>query len=70
METQLDKKYLKLDDIECYIIAFHLSNYVWDLVLNGNGLLRKQSDLNMLSQLIQFLQTLQKDSVGILKKIK
>jgi len=28
-----DKKYLKLNDIESYKIAFKLSNYVWDVVL-------------------------------------
>ena len=27
-----DKKYLKLNDIEAYKIAFNLSNYVWELV--------------------------------------
>ncbi len=30
MEPQ---KYLKLADIECYRIAFHLSNYLWDAVI-------------------------------------
>jgi len=30
MET---KKYLKLNDIEAYKIAFNLSNYVWDVVI-------------------------------------
>ncbi len=28
-----DKKYLKLNDIESYKIAFNLSNYVWNIVL-------------------------------------
>ncbi|MDD5571103.1 MAG: four helix bundle protein [Bacteroidales bacterium] len=28
-----NKKYLKLNDIEAYKIAFHLSNYVWDIVI-------------------------------------
>lgn len=28
-----NKKYLKLNDIEAYKIAFNLSNYVWDLVI-------------------------------------
>ncbi len=28
-----EKKYLKLNDIESYKIAFNLSNYVWDLVI-------------------------------------
>jgi four helix bundle protein len=28
-----DKKYLKLNDIEAYKIAFKLSNYVWDIVV-------------------------------------
>jgi four helix bundle protein len=27
------KKYLQLNDIDAYTIAFHLSNYVWDIVL-------------------------------------
>jgi four helix bundle protein len=29
----MDKKYLKLNDIDAYKIAFNLSNYVWDIVL-------------------------------------
>ena len=28
-----NKKFLKLNDIEAYKIAFKLSNYVWDLIL-------------------------------------
>ena len=27
-----EKKYLKLNDMEAYKVAFHLSNYVWDIV--------------------------------------
>ncbi len=27
------KKYLKLNDLESYKIAFHLSNYVWDVIV-------------------------------------
>jgi len=27
------KKFLKLNDIEAYKIAFHLSNYVWSIVI-------------------------------------
>ncbi len=29
----MEKKYLKLNDIDAYKIAFNLSNYVWDLVV-------------------------------------
>ncbi|PJA96672.1 MAG: four helix bundle protein [Ignavibacteriales bacterium CG_4_9_14_3_um_filter_34_10] len=29
----VDKKYLKLNDIESYKIAFKLSNYVWDIIV-------------------------------------
>lgn len=29
---QTEKKYLKLNDIDCYKVSFHLSNYVWDVV--------------------------------------
>jgi four helix bundle protein len=32
-KTLGDKKYLKLNDIEAYKIAFNLSNYVWDIVI-------------------------------------
>ncbi len=28
----MDKKYLQLNDIEAYKIAFHLSNYIWDII--------------------------------------
>ena len=31
------RKFLKLNDIECFRISFHLSNYVWETVLKwGN----------------------------------
>ena len=33
-----DKKYLKLNDIESYKIAFNLSNYVWELVSKWGSL--------------------------------
>lgn len=33
-----EKKYLKLNDIECYRIAFHLSNYVWNIVVKWEHL--------------------------------
>lgn len=29
----MEKKYLQLNDIEAYKIAFCLSNYVWDIIL-------------------------------------
>lgn len=29
----MSKKFLKLNDIDSYKIAFHLSNYVWDVVV-------------------------------------
>jgi four helix bundle protein len=28
----MEKKYLKLNDIDSYKVAFNLSNYVWDLI--------------------------------------
>jgi four helix bundle protein len=34
MET---RKFLKLNDIEAFRIGFHLSNYVWDVVLKWNN---------------------------------
>ena len=32
----MEKKYLDLNDLESYKIAFLLSNYVWDIVLTWN----------------------------------
>ena len=33
MGLSMEKKYLTLNDISAYKIAFHLSNYVWDIVI-------------------------------------
>lgn len=35
------KKYLKLNDIEAYKIAFHLSNYVWSIVIKWDYFAKK-----------------------------
>jgi hypothetical protein len=32
----MEQKYLTLNDISAYKIAFHLSNYVWDIVVKWN----------------------------------
>ena len=32
----MEKKYLKLNDIDAYKVAFNLSNYVWDLIIKSN----------------------------------
>jgi four helix bundle protein len=34
----MEKKYLKLNYIDAYKIAFNLSNYIWDLVLKWDRL--------------------------------
>ena len=36
-----NRKYLKLNDIEAYKISFHLSNYVWGLVLKWEYFAKK-----------------------------
>ena len=36
-----NKNYLKLRDIDAYVWAFHLSNYVWDIVLNWDWFAKK-----------------------------
>jgi len=33
-----ERKFLKLSDIESYRISFHLSNHIWDVVLNWSHL--------------------------------
>ena len=41
MNEEIDKKYLKLNDIESYRIAFHLSNYVWNIVIKWEWFSKK-----------------------------
>lgn len=41
MDSGFDKKYLALNDIECYKIAFHLSNYVWNIVIKWEWFSKK-----------------------------
>lgn len=36
-----EKKYLKLNDIEAYKISFHLSNYVWEVILKLDHFTKK-----------------------------
>ncbi len=31
----MEKKYLKLNNIDAYKVAFNLSNYVWDLIIKS-----------------------------------
>ena len=33
----MQKKFVKLNDVHAYKIAFHLSNYVWDIVREWNN---------------------------------
>jgi len=37
----MEKKYLKLNDITVYKIAFNLSNYVWDIVIKWDWFAKK-----------------------------
>ncbi len=39
--NEVNKKYLALNDIESYKISFHLSNYVWNIVLDWNYFAQK-----------------------------
>ncbi|MEJ7675134.1 MAG: four helix bundle protein [Chitinophagaceae bacterium] len=41
MLNELNKKYLALNGIESYKISFHLSNYVWNIVLDWNYFAQK-----------------------------
>jgi len=34
------KKYMKLNDIDAYKISFHLSNYIWDIVIKWEHFMR------------------------------
>ncbi|MCK4663729.1 MAG: four helix bundle protein, partial [Bacteroidales bacterium] len=37
----MEKKYLQLNDIDAYKIAFNLSNYVWKIVINWDWFAKK-----------------------------
>jgi four helix bundle protein len=33
VEVEKNKKFLSINDLEAYVIAFNLSNYLWDIVI-------------------------------------
>jgi four helix bundle protein len=37
----MEKKYLKLNDIKAYKIAFNLTNYIWDIVIEWDWFAKK-----------------------------
>jgi four helix bundle protein len=37
----MEKKYLKLNDLNSYNVAFNLSNYVWELIMQWEWFARK-----------------------------
>ena len=65
-----EKKNLRLNDIESYKIAFNLSNYVWDVVLNWDSFAKDKMEIRLSEQWILFLQILQKVLAGTEKKIR
>ena len=44
-----ETKYLKLSDIDAYKTAFHLSNFVWDVVMKWNQLAQKTIGLQFIN---------------------
>ncbi len=38
---EVNKKYLTLNDIESYKLSFHLSNYIWNIILSWNYFAQK-----------------------------
>jgi hypothetical protein len=38
----VEKKYLKLNEIEAYKIAFHLSNQIWNITLKWDAFAKTQ----------------------------
>lgn len=60
-----EKKYLKLNDVEAYKIAFHLSNYVWAIAVRWNNFTKDALGKNLYVPLTQSPPTLQKASAGI-----
>lgn len=39
--VEINKKYLTLNDIEAYKLSFHLSNYVWNVIMGWNYFAQK-----------------------------
>ena len=46
-----EKNFLKLNDIECYKISFHLSNYVWDTILKWEWFAKKSVGLQFVTSI-------------------
>jgi len=64
------KKFLKLNDIEAYKIAFHLSNYVWNIVVKWRHFERSRVGEQFVELLIAYQQILQKDLEDSIKRTK
>ncbi len=66
----MDKKYLKLNDIDAYRLSFHLSNYIWDLTISWEWYAKKHWEHNLFEQVTVFLLILQKDLADTTKKTR
>jgi hypothetical protein len=63
------KKFLKLNDIEAYKIAFHLSNYVWHIVIKWKHFERSTVG-EQLVEAVVFRQILQRDLEDLIRKTR
>ena len=70
MDSEFDKKFLKLNDIECYRIAFHLSNYVWEVVIKWEWFSKKTVGAQFVEAIDSVSANIAEGSVDISKKIK
>jgi len=55
------KRFLKLNDIEAYKIAFHLSNYVWNIVVKWTHFERSTVGEQFIGAIDSIQQILPKD---------
>ena len=69
----MEKKYLQLNDVPAYKVAFNLSNYVWEIVIKWDWFAKKHVG----GQFIEAADSIsapeysgQKDLAGITRKTK
>jgi hypothetical protein len=64
------KKFLKLNDIEAYKIAFHLSNYVWNIVVKWKHFERSTIGEQFVEAVDSISANIEKDLEDLIRKTR
>ena len=65
-----ERKFLQLNDIEAYKVAFHLSNYVWNVVEKWEWFAKKTVGVQFVNAVDSISANISEGLGDILRKIK